>query len=114
VGRRQYPNVDLGGGRGAHPPDFAFLEDAQELGLHLDRNVADLVEEEGSALRGFEQPLVGCTCSRERTSLVAEQLAFEQALGQGGAIDSDERSLGAAAPLVDGARPAPCPSHSHL
>ena len=40
----------------------------------------------------------------ERALLVAEQLGFEQRLGQGGAGDRDERLGRAVAGVVDGAR----------
>ena len=40
----------------------------------------------------------------ERAFLVAEQLAFEQIFGQGGAVDGDARLVRAAAGAMDGAR----------
>ena len=38
----------------------------------------------------------------ERALLVAEQLAFQQRLGQGGAVEADERAVLARAGVVDG------------
>ena len=51
VGRRDDPDVDLDRFHAAEPHELAFLDDAQQLGLGLERNVADLVEE--------NRPLVG-------------------------------------------------------
>ncbi len=39
-------------------------------------------------------------CAGKRAGGVAEQLAFDQRLGQGGAVDSDERSVRAVAGCV--------------
>ena len=45
VSRRQHAEVDAPDGGLTQPPDLAFLEDAQELALEGERQVADLVEE---------------------------------------------------------------------
>ena len=50
------------------------------------------------------KPLVGCVGARKRTLLVTKQLAFEQPLGQRGAVEGDEGMARTAAALVDGAR----------
>ena len=44
VGRRHQPHVDADGLDPAHPLELALLQDAQELDLHLDRDLRDLVE----------------------------------------------------------------------
>ena len=40
----------------------------------------------------------------EGTALVAEEFAFEQCLGEGGAVDGQERAIAAAAVVIDGPR----------
>ena len=39
----------------AHGPDFLFLQDAQELRLHLERKLADFVEKNRAAVGGLEK-----------------------------------------------------------
>lgn len=45
MGRRQHPHVHLDRPATADPLDLLFLEKAQQVGLQLQRQVADLVEE---------------------------------------------------------------------
>ena len=74
-----------------------------------ERHVADLVEEQGAAEGGFEQPAPVLHRAGEGAALVAEQLAFQQALGDRGAVERDERSAGARTGAVDRRAPAvPC------
>ena len=71
-----------------------------------ERHVADLVEEERAAVApASNRPLLRLGRAGERALLVAEQLALEQVLGDGGAVDRDERA-GRARGLgvMDGAR----------
>ena len=101
--------VAVGGGDDAHvaldalvaadPLEGALLDDTQELHLHRQRHVADLVEEYGAALCQLEAPLPRADRPGERTLFVAEQLAFEQISGYGSAIDRHER-LGAPVRIV--------------
>src|SRR5258706_42002 len=74
----------------AHAAQLALLQHAQELGLHLRRDVADLVEEEGPAGGLLEQAPPGGVRAGERSLLVAEELALEEALGQRRAVDRQE------------------------
>ena len=39
--------------------NFLFLQDAQQLGLHLKRQFADFIEEDGATIRCREQSLLG-------------------------------------------------------
>jgi hypothetical protein len=90
--------------RAAHPLELPLLEHAQELGLELGPQVADLVEIERTALgqlEASEPPLVGVG---ERAALVAEQLGLEQRGRDRRARDGDERLAGPAAVVVDRAR----------
>ena len=88
----------------ADPLERLLLQQPQDLGLERQRHVADLVEEERAAVALLEladPPPLG---AGEGTLLVAEQLALQQGLGDGGAVDGQERRLGPGAVLVDGAR----------
>ena len=90
-----------GGGR-ADAADLAGLEGAQELGLELGRQLADLVEEEGAAggLLECADPALGG--AGEGARLVAEQLGLDEVRRDRAAVDDDERAVGARARVVDG------------
>ena len=74
---------------------------AQQLGLHLQADVADLVEEQRAAVGQLEAADLVAVGAGERALDVAEQLAFQQARRQGGAVDLDERLAGPRAVVVD-------------
>ena len=100
VGRADDPRVDRDRLPPADPLDHPLLEEAQQLDLQRQRNVADLVEEQGAALGELDLADVRLDRAGERAALVAEQLGLEQVLGDRGAIDRDEVAL-APAHLVD-------------
>ena len=56
------------------------LQHAQQLGLHVQREVADLVDEQRAALGRFEPAHPAGDGAREGPLHVAEQLAFDQRL----------------------------------
>ena len=90
-------HVDPEGLLPAHAADFALLERPQQLDLHRDRGVSDLVEEERPAVGPLEGALVLRGGSGEGALLVAEELRFEQRFREGAAVDRDERPRRAAA-----------------
>src|SRR5438552_798 len=97
-------SAQISGGRssGRIIAEHALLEHAQELGLQAERQLADLVEEAGAAVGSLEQSAPAPHGPRERATLVAEQLGFEQRLRQRRAVDGHERTLGAGTGVVDG------------
>ena len=70
--------------------DLAVLHGAQQLDLHVERQVADLVEEKRAAMGLDEFAGVFFRGAGERAFLVAEQDRFDQIVGDGAAIDGDE------------------------
>src|SRR5439155_23976196 len=70
------------------------------LRLHLGRQIADFVEEQGAARRLLEQPAPRRVRAGKGALLVPEQLALENPLGERGAVDREIRTVGAAAALV--------------
>src|SRR5882672_2730973 len=76
--------------RAAHAGVGAVLHDAQDLFLEDGRHVADLVEEERAAVGLFELALARLVGAGERALLVAEELALEQGVVEGGAVDRDD------------------------
>src|SRR5215471_20649731 len=84
----------------ANTLECLLLKDAQHLGLGGRRHVADLVEEQratGALLELADAPAVG---AGEGALLVSEQLALQQSLRDGGAVEGQERRPGAGAMLV--------------
>jgi hypothetical protein len=71
--------------------------------LQLERNFAYFFEEERAAIGNLEAADLLCDRAREGAFLVVKQLAFEEARGNGGAVDLYERRLAPAAAIVDGA-----------
>ena len=74
--------------------EFPLLEDAEELGLEGEGDLTDLVEQNRAAIRQLEAaiPLIGR--AGEGAFFVAEEFAFDKRLGNGGAVDLDERLVG--------------------
>ncbi len=93
--------VDAHDAIAADRPVLALLEHAQQLGLEVGRHLANLVEQQRAPLRHLEQPFLVRLRAGEGPLLVAEQLRLDQVLGDGGAVDLDERALGALAVVVD-------------
>src|SRR5262249_5763255 len=83
--------------------ELLLLEHAQQLRLQLERDLANLVEEQRPAVRHLEAPDLLRDGARECAALVAEELAFEESCRNGRAVDLHEGTLAALAALVDGA-----------
>ena len=113
IGRGNDPDIDPDRRRAADPIELALLEDAEQLDLSLERQFADLVEEESAAVGQFEAADSPRDGAGEGSLLVAEQLALDEPDGQGGAVDLDQR-LVARAGSSSGwrGRSAPCPCRS--
>ena len=79
----------------------AALQHAQNFRLRRGRHVADFVEENRAfvALLEFADALDGR--AGERAAFVAEEFAFEQLFGNGGAIDRQKRLLAAVAVMIN-------------
>ena len=75
----------------------AALEHAEQRRLHLERQLADLVEEDRAAVRQLERAVLALLGARERAALVPEQLDAISVAGSAPQIDDDERPLGARA-----------------
>ena len=102
VGGGHDPHVGGLGARAAQTAHRALLERREELGLERRGEQADLVEEQRAAMRELKEAGLGLARVGERALLVAEQLGFEQAFGDRGAVDVDERLAGAGPRAMDG------------
>src|SRR5690606_24714551 len=101
VGRRQDADVDRLGAGVADPHDDLLLDGAQDLHLQVERHLADLVEEQGAAVGRLELARLVGDRAGEGALDVAEQLALEQVLRDGAAVDGDERPVLARRAAVD-------------
>ena len=104
--RRHHPHVDLGELRRAEALDLLALEDAEELRLQLEGQLADLVEEDRAAVGRLERAGALPVGAGERAPLVTEELGLDQVLADRAAVHDDEGLAGAWAVLVDRARAA--------
>ena len=104
VRRAQQAHVDRQLGDRADRPHRALLDRAQQLRLHRQRQVADLVEEQRAAVGRLEEAFAIVHRAGERALAIAEELGLEQLLGDRAAVDRDERLRRAHADLVDRAR----------
>ena len=89
-GRGNHPDVGLLFPLGAHWAVGVALEQAQQAGLGLERQLADLVQEERAPPGGPDQPIPPLLGTGEGPSLVAEQLGLDQRAGQRSTVDGDE------------------------
>jgi len=83
--------IDRNGLIASERNDFAFLDHAQQARLQHQRHIADFIEKQRAAvgLENLSDPAF-LHRARERAARVAEQLALDQALRDGGAIDRHE------------------------
>ncbi|GFF09159.1 hypothetical protein SM139_4196, partial [Stenotrophomonas maltophilia] len=87
----------------AHRAHRLFLDRAQQLHLHLQRQFSHFVQEQGAAVRSLEQAgLVGVRAA-ETALAMAEEFALHQLAGNGTAVDRHERAGRARALGMDGA-----------
>ena len=81
--------------RSADPLHLGAVQRAQELGLEVERHLADLVEEERALVGLLEGPLAQPLGAGEGPLLVAEELALHEGLRDGRAVHRDERAVAA-------------------
>src|SRR5712691_2829199 len=102
VGGRDHADVDGDDLAPAHPLDLALLQEAQQLYLEGQAHLRDLVQEERAAGGHLDLALALGVGTRERAALVAEELALQQGLGDGPAVDGDKRPVAPRAVRVNG------------
>ncbi|MNT37476.1 hypothetical protein D3C72_1736150 [compost metagenome] len=78
VGGRDHAHVDLAHAIAAGALHLAALQHAQQLGLHAQRQLPDLVEKERAAIGDLELAVAVLHGAGERAALVAEELAVGQ------------------------------------
>ena len=98
---RDHPEAGFDGFGASQGGDAPVLQHAQELGLHLGGQLANLVKEDGATVGGKEVTEFLALGSGEGPALVAKELRLDQGGGDGGAVDGNERPIGAGAGGVD-------------
>src|SRR5262249_19542722 len=76
VGGGDQTHVNFLRARTAQAFELAFLQNAQQLGLQLQRDVADLVQKQRAFVRQLEPPDALRDRASKRAPFVAEELAF--------------------------------------
>jgi hypothetical protein len=92
VGVRDHPHVGSDRLVATDPLERLLLQQPQDLRPGR-RHVADLVEEQRAAVALLELADPTPLGAGEGPPLVAEQLALQRRLGDGGAVDRQERDL---------------------
>ena len=103
IGRRHDACVDALGAAAADALDHQVLDRAEQLRLRSHRQLGHLVEKQRAAVGMLELASPASHAGR-RPLFDAKQLGLDQRLDERGAIDGDERTLPAAAELVNLAR----------
>ncbi len=83
---------------------LALFEHTQQLGLHRQAHLANLVEKERALVGELEEPRSRAIGAGEGSASVAEKSGLEQPFRNRSAVLADERVLAAGAVRVDGAR----------
>jgi hypothetical protein len=108
IGSGYDPDIDTDAVWAAEPLELSFLEYPQQFGLKLQGKLTNLIEEEGSPVGQLKASGLRSYRTRERSPLVAEKLAFQQAGGNRGAVQLDEGSVSSPAMIVN------CPGDDFL
>ena len=87
VGGGEDAGVDADFGVGADALEAAILGDAQEFGLEGRGQLGDFIQENGAAVGHLEAANALGDGAGEGALFVAEEFAFQQVLGNGGAIE---------------------------
>src|SRR5690606_34294705 len=103
IGGGDDAHIDRQLARAADRADEFFLQYAQKPRLHLVRHLPDLVEKDRAAFALAEKAFAIAIGAGEGPAHVSEELAFEQVLGDGAAVDGNEGLFRARAGFVDGA-----------
>src|SRR6266481_10131744 len=104
IGGSNHAHVGAAGPVVADWLEFAFLENAQQFGLRLGREIADLVEEQSAAVGELKASHSILQRSAEGSLDVSKELALKQFARNGGAVHLDQRTRASRTSLVDRTR----------
>src|SRR5580700_11359501 len=86
VGGRQHADVDGDGMRSSYAFEFALLQYTQKRDLGFRRDIADLVQKDGSAVCPFKATQMPLSRSSEGAFLVSKQFGSDQRRWNRGAV----------------------------
>ena len=92
IGGRDDTHIDPDYAIAAQRLQLALLQDPKQLGLQRQRQLADLIQQQGAAIRHHEVATVIMGRAREGATPMPEQRAFDQVRRQGGAVDAHQRT----------------------
>src|SRR6266403_4449816 len=104
IGGGDQPHVYPNRLRASQVLELLVLQNAQQLGLQLQRNVSNFIEQQSALIRQFQPAELLAYRSGKGSFFVAEQLAFQQSSGNGGAVQLDEVAVPAPAHAVNQTR----------
>ena len=104
VGGHDDADVHVDGLRAADAFEAALFQDAQEFGLNGHGQLADFVEKKCAVVGEIHFADFAGARAGEGAALVAEEFVFDQAFGDGGAIEGDEGFVAAWGQMMNGAR----------
>ncbi len=90
VRRRDDANIHGNFVVASHGPNFLLLQNAQQLRLQLERQLANFVQENRSAIRGLKKSSLGLQCAGECALLMTKKLAFHQRRDQRTAVHGNK------------------------
>ena len=93
IGGGDHAHIDADRRAAADALERVPFEHAQQFGLRAERHLADLVEKDGAVVGRLELADLLLGRAGERAFFVAEQLALQQGLGDGGAVEADEGAV---------------------
>ena len=91
VGGTEQPHVRRHLADRPHGSDRALLHRAQQLRLHRQGQIANLVQKQGAAIGRLEESFAVLVGAGERTAPIAEELGLEQVFRNRSAVDRNER-----------------------
>ncbi len=100
VGGEDKARAQRGELAGAEAAELHLLQNAEQLDLGEEAEVADFVEEKRAAAGLLEVAFAGADGAGEGAFLVAEELGFDQGFRDGAAGDGDERRFWARLPRL--------------
>src|SRR4029077_7331874 len=103
IGGDDDANVDFDGLCSANAFETTFLENAQQFGLAGQGELANFIEKKRAALGHFASVGFAVVGSGEGAAFVAKEFVLDEAFGDGGAVQGDERLLAAIGKVMNGA-----------
>jgi hypothetical protein len=104
MGRSHDADIDLANRSSPDRREFLVLENAQESGLYIERNLGDFVEEECASMSLYEESRTVLDSPREGASNMSKELAGEHLRSECRTVDRPKRMGGACPQSMDGSR----------